>query len=273
MPIGPLMDAATREWTGAQPDRIIIRNPNDAAAVVTIFRSGTDRLNARSASINYSGATGRRLSASPPPGPAVATAGVMLGLHIGAFAGPVLRWTYFLLGLTGAAMVGTGLLLWTAKRRKAEAAPFFGFRFVERLNIGAIACLPAGMAACLLANRLIPADLPGRASIEVAAMFWVWFGLAALSVLRPVKHAWRETLGIAAFAFASLPVVSLATTDRGFVHSMRTGDGLFLAFDFAFIATALLLAFAAWRAGRLKQIKVARRTRRASVALVSAHAA
>jgi hypothetical protein len=176
----------------------------------------------------------------------------MLGLHVAAFAGPVLRWTYFLLGLTGAAMVGTGMLLWTAKRRRPDAKPFFGFRLVERLNIGAIACLPAGMAAYFLANRLIPAALAQRADMEVAAMFWVWFGLAALSLVRPVHRAWPETLAIAAAAFAALPLVNIATTQRGLFHSLATGDWLFLAFDLAFFAVAALLGFAAWRAWRLR---------------------
>lgn len=249
-PIAGIVSAATREWRGGRPDRIVVTDPGYANSTVTVFRSAGDQVNARGASISYAGAAAKRLSASPPPGPAIGTAGVMLGLHIAAFAGPVLRWTYFLLGLTGAAMVGTGLLLWTAKRRRPDARPFFGFRLVERLNIGAISCLPAGMAAYLLANRLIPATLPARADMEVAAMFWVWFGLATLSLARPVHRAWPETLAIAAAAFAALPLVNIATTERGLFHSLAAGDWLFLAFDLAFVAVAALLGFAAWRAGR-----------------------
>lgn len=249
-PIAPLIAAAAREWQGGRPGRIIIRHPNDAAATVTLLRDGSESLNARAASITFSGATGTRLSGSPAPGAAVTTAGVMLGLHIGQFAGPVMRWTYFLLGLTGAAMVGTGLLLWTAKRRKPGAKAFFGFRLVERLNIAAIACLPAGMAAYLLANRLIPAQLPGREGMEVATMFWTWFGLSGLSLLRPVKCAWTELLALSALAFLALPIVNMATTDRGLIASIPQGDWLFVAFDAAMLAIAAMLGLAAWRAGQ-----------------------
>ena len=50
---------------------------------------------------------------------------------------------------------------------------------------GAIAIgIAVSLAGFLLANRLIPAGLPGRANLEVSAMFWVWFGLAALSLLK-----------------------------------------------------------------------------------------
>ena len=258
-PIGPIVDAAAREWQGGRPRTIIIRNPNDAAATVTILRSSADQLNARAASFTYSGATGRKLSASPAPGAAIATAGVMLGLHLGNFVGPALRWTYFLLGLTGAAMVGTGLLLWTAKRCKPGAKPFLGFALVERLNISAIACLPAGMAAFLLANRLIPADLPGREALEVKAMYWTWLGLAALMMLRPVRRAWSEALALSAAVFLSLPLVNMATTDRGLLASLRSGDTLFLSFDAAMAAIGGLLAFGAWRATQIKAMPVRKR--------------
>jgi uncharacterized iron-regulated membrane protein len=246
--IGPLVEAAQREWGGGQASVVVVSNPGDAAATVTVSQGTDHRLNARGGTITYSGATGERRSASPPQGPAAATAGVMLGLHVGWFAPPALRWTLFLLGLSGAAMVGTGLLLWTAARRGPKAQPFFGLSLVERLNIGAIACLPAGMAAFLLANRLIPADLPGRAAMEVSAMFWTWFGLAALSLLRPAAKAWRETLVISAAAFAAIPVVNAVTTDRGLFDSLASGDWLFVGFDVAMLSIAALIGVGAWRA-------------------------
>ena len=104
------------------------------------------------------------------------------------------------------------------------------------------------MAAYFLANRLIPAGFPGRADLEVQARFWVWFGLAALSLLRPVRRAWIETLGIAAAAFAFIPLVNMFTTDRGMVQSIRHGDALFLSFDGVTLMVASLLGFAARRA-------------------------
>ena len=252
-PVGPMIEAAARTWAGDRPRTIVVRNPGDAAATVTVLRGTAARLDARPDSITFSSATGQELSRSPPPGPAVATAGVMLGLHLGHFASPALRWVYFFLGLTGAAMVGTGLVLWVVKRRKPNAAPFLGLMLVERLNIGAIACLPTGMAAFLLANRLIPADLPHRADLEVSAMFWVWFGLAVASLLRPARQAWTESLGLAAIAFAAVPVVNAATTDRGLIPSLRTGDWLFVGFDIAMLVIAALCGFASLKASRKPQ--------------------
>jgi len=258
-PVAPLIARASQEWGGGRPETMVVRNPNDGAATITLFQSTKDRLNARSGSIVFSGVDGRLLSASPPAGPAVETSGVMLGLHIGSFAGPMLRWTFFLLGLAGTAMVGTGLVLWTVKRKRPDAAPFFGIRLAERLNVGAIACLPAGMAAFLLANRLLPTTMAGRADTEVAIMFWTWFGLAAIACLRPIRRAWVETLAIAAIAFLALPLVNALTTDRDLFRSLSKGDGLFVAFDLAMLATAALLGFAAWRTAQVSSRPVRRK--------------
>lgn len=266
-PVAPLIARASAEWGGGRPATMVVRNPNDTTATITLFQSAKDRLNARGGSIVFSGIDGRRISASPPQGPAAETSGVMLGLHMGSFAGPLLRWTYFLLGLAGTAMVGTGLMLWTVKRKRPNAIPFFGIRLAERLNVGAIACLPAGMAAFLLANRLLPTTMIERAEAEVAIMFWTWFGLAAIACLRPIRRAWTETLAIAAIAFLALPLVNGLTTGRGLFRSLATGDWLFVAFDLAMLATGALLGFGAWRTTRapLRPTSRARRTQRLAI--------
>lgn len=242
VPIAPLVRDAERRL-GGEASRVVIRHPGDAAATVTISRHTARSINARSPTITYSGANGRVIAASHPGGPAVSTIGVMLGLHMAHFAAPALRWLLFLLGATGAAMVGTGLLLWTAARRRPTAAPFFGLRLVERLNIAAVAGMPVGMAAYLLANRAIPAGWEGRGDMEVSAMFWTWAAVALVQCLLPVARAWRAAFAMGALAFAAVPIADLATNPRGI------GDALFVGFDLAMVAIAALLAFAAWRAG------------------------
>lgn len=258
--IGSLVANAEARF-GAPATRMVVRNPNDSAATVTVYRHPSASLNARGPSVTYSGSDGRVLETSGGSGPALATAGVMLGLHVAQFAGTALRWTYFALGLTGAAMVGTGLLLWTAKRRKPGAAPFFGLMLVERLNIAVVAGLPVAMAAYLLANRLIPADAAGRADLEVAAMFWTWGLLAVVQLARPARRAWAEGFAIGAVAFVALPVVNAVTTARGLPGSLSNGDTLFAAFDLAMVGVAAVLAVGSWRAGRTVETPVRRRVR------------
>lgn len=259
--VGPLVADAERRW-GAPAARVVVTNPNDAAATVTVYRTPRASLNARGPSLTYAGSSGELIAQAGDPGPALATAGVMLGLHVAQFAGPALRWTLFGLGLTGAAMVGTGLLLWTAARRRPNATPFFGLKLVERLNIATIVGLPIGMAAFLLANRLIPADMAGRAEWEVKAMFWTWAAVALAQFARPARRAWPEGFALAALVFLAIPVADTLTTSRGLPGSLLAGDLLFAAFDLAMLAIALLLGVASWRAGKPPR-QVPRRTRQA----------
>jgi uncharacterized iron-regulated membrane protein len=254
--VAPLVRDAERRLGGAA-GRIVVSHPNDAAATVTVTRGNAASVGARGVSATYSGTTGRLLSVTPPPGPAITTANVLLGLHLAQFAGPGLRWMLFLLGLSGVAMVGTGLLLWTAARRRPGATPFFGLRLVERLNIATIAGLPLGMAAFLLANRLLPVDMAGRADAEVTAMFWTWGAAALLQCGRKARLAWRDLFALGALAFAAIPIVDALTTPR-----LAAGDPLFVAFDLAMAVMALALAFASRRAARIPVAPVRRSDRK-----------
>ncbi|WP_337303157.1 PepSY-associated TM helix domain-containing protein [Sphingomonas sp. MMO-176] len=258
--VGALAADAARRW-GAPPALMIVSNPGDAAAQVTFARSARDTIGARATTLTYAGVTGRLLREGGGTGPALSTAGVMLGLHVAQFAGPALRWTLFLLGLTGTTMVGTGLLLWTSARRRPGAAPFSGLRLVERLNIATIVGFPVGMAAYLLANRLIPADLAGRADLEVQAMFWTWGVVALAQLVRPARRAWREGFLLAAIAYAAVPLTNTLTTARGLPRSLVEGDMAFAAFDIAMLAIASLFALAAWRAGKAAGTKPRRKSR------------
>ncbi|KTT76174.1 hypothetical protein NS334_01605 [Sphingomonas endophytica] len=260
--IAPLVRDAEARLGGAA-SRMIIRHPGDAAATVAIGSGSDSSLSARARTVVYSGATGAILQQPIEAGPGVSTVGVMLGLHMARFAAPGLRWVLFLLGLTGCAMVGTGLLLWTAARRRPNAAPFFGLRLVERLNIATIAGLPIAIAAYFLANRLIAAGAEGRADAEVATMFYAWGAVALLQLARPARQAWRASFALGALLFAGIPVVNALTTTRGLWSSVRTGDWLFVSFDLSMLTTALVLAVAAWRAGRPRVTKAPRRAREA----------
>ncbi|MFK3888189.1 PepSY domain-containing protein [Sphingomonas sp. NPDC079357] len=258
VPIAPLVrDAEARLRMPAA--RVLVQQPGDAAAIVAVSGAADTRLNARAGTVVYSGATGALLQSPSGTGAAVSTAGVMLGLHIAHFAAPALRWVLFLLGLTGAAMVGTGLLLWTAARRKPGMAPIFGLRLVERLNIATIAGLPLGMGAFLLSNRVIPAAAEGRADVEVATMFYVWGVAAVLQSLRPAKQAWAILFATGSVVYLAIPMANALTTSRGLLASWRAGDGLFMGFDLAMLGIAALLGIAAWRAARPQKVRAARR--------------
>ncbi|AOF95683.1 putative transmembrane PepSY domain protein [Sphingobium sp. RAC03] len=164
--VSPLMAIASRTWGGAGVGSIQVTNPGDSTATITLRRSATTAIGARGESIVFAGPSGKLLDRHAQEGGALATQSVMVGLHAGRFANWGLRWLYFLSGIGGTIMVGSGLVLWTVKRRAKlpdPMQPHFGFRLVERLNIAAIVGLPAGLATYFLANRLLPIAMSDRA--------------------------------------------------------------------------------------------------------------
>lgn len=249
-PIAPLLNFAQARWgAGVQQYRIEIRYPDDANARI-ILRHAVDSPSHYSEGLVFDGVSGVLLTIQPPaPSSAKAVRNIFIGLHVGRFADPLLRWLYFISGLLGAGMIATGLVLWAAKRRqraeRPDGAAHFGLRLVERLNIGTIVGLPIAIAAYLWANRLLPLDLPQRGAWEVHVMFIVWAVMLLHATLRPPSRAWIEQFGLAAAAFALLPILNAVTTDRHLAHSLATDDWVFAGFDLTMLGLGLVFLWSA----------------------------
>ena len=246
-PIGPILDQARRAWGPDQVSRIGVALPGDAAARITLQRRPGSRISRGQAeTLVFAGATGAVLtSARPAPEPISAFRAALLGLHEGLFANGVLRWLYFLSGVLGTAMIGTGLVLWTVKRRqKLGAAGQAGIELqvIERLNAGVIVGLPIAVAAYFWANRLIPAHVETRAAWEIHVLFLTLAAALTYSACRPVERSWRELCAVASLAFAALPFVNLATTDRHLGVSLPAGDWVLAGFDLCMLATGAVFA-------------------------------
>jgi hypothetical protein len=155
----------------------------------------------------------------------------------------LLRWLYFVSGLMLTGVIGAGLLLWTAKRR--GRCTDLGFVLVERLNIGFVAGTPLAFAAFLLANRLLPPALPGRAAAEVRAVFVVWAVALLFASLRTPRRAWGELLAVTAAACLAIPVVDLIA-----VGGTMTGDRVAVDVATACLAVAYGLAAILATSGR-----------------------
>ncbi len=181
---------------------------------------------------------------------------MITGLHLGLFAEPVLRWLYFIVSLAGTAMVATGLVLWIAKRRQkarpGDAREAFSLRLVDGLNAGTIAGVVFGVAAVFLANRLLPADMPGRQVWEVRAFFIAW-GLSLVYAFLFQRRKWQDLLAVAAAALALVPVVNALTTDRHLGVSLPQGDWVMAGFDLTCLASALFFAWMAQKAARARK--------------------
>lgn len=248
-PIGPILAEARRQWgTESMVGTLRISNPGDAGARVQMGRGLHQGIRDDSDQLIFDGVSGALLGRAPDGGAGVATRDAMVGIHAGRFAPPSIRWFYFLSGLAGTVMVATGLVMWTAKRREKlpdPARPHFGFRLVERLNVGTVAGLPLGMVAMLWANRLLPIGMEGRWHGEVNTMFIVW-GLAVFhAFLRPPKRGWVEQFALGGALLVLLPFFDLVAGGGMGQHLVR-GDWTRIWTDATLLALGLsLLAIAA----------------------------
>lgn len=259
-----MLAARAEAAAGFRLSAITIFNPGDASAIMEA-RVANNRITGAERSINLDAVKGDVLSAMPTIGGAQRTQRVMVALHAGRFARPMLRWLYFLSGVGGTIMIATGLTLWTVKRRAKlpdPARPHFGFRLVARLNIGVIAGAPAGIAAYFLANRLLTLDMANRADWEINSLFIAWGALFVWTLARPVKQALIEALTVCATLYALVPVVNVLTTARGLIPSVIAGDWVFAGFDLTMLAMAAACAFTAWKVATHKAKATARRRTR-----------
>ena len=165
------LGGAGRKPLAGRVGRITVNNPAMPAPRDADAQRGRRRVYGRlSPYMRFDGVTGQ-MQETWTSSAHRAHGGVITGLHLGLFAAPLLRWFYFLVSLAGTGMVGTGLVLWIAKRRQKArpgAREAFSLRLVDGLNAGTVAGLFIAVAAFFWANRLLP-DLPGRQLWEVRA--------------------------------------------------------------------------------------------------------
>ncbi|MCU0882908.1 MAG: PepSY domain-containing protein, partial [Hyphomonadaceae bacterium] len=242
---------AQARWGGAAIASLDIQHPNDAHARIVINGDYTATPTRHAATLVFDGVSGELLAeqAAQQTAPR-AFRDLMLGLHEGLFAGPALRALYVLSGLLGAAMIATGLVLWSVKRRqkieKARAAPHAGLRLVDKLNLATLIGLPVAVAAYFWANRLLPTDMASRSAWEVHVLFLTWLALLLHASLRPTQRAWIEQTGLAALVYGLLPLVNALTTDRHLAASLPAGDWVFAVFDLSMLALGAAFAATAW---------------------------
>ncbi|MGB0210709.1 PepSY-associated TM helix domain-containing protein [Algiphilus sp.] len=248
---GPLARAGAR-WGMDGIGGFEIDHPGDANARINVYGLYTAGPLREAPGMVFDGVSGELLETRHAGETAAkATRDVFLGLHEGMFAGPVVRALYLFASVLGTAMIATGLVLWSAKRRQNQArrpgGVARGVVLVERLNIGTVVGLPVGIAAYFWANRLLPADFAARADWEVHAMFLTWAAMLVHAAVRPRTRAWIEQFSVAAAAFALIPVLNALTTDRHLAQSLPAGDWVFAGFDLGMLVLGAVAGLIAWQ--------------------------
>ncbi len=210
---------------------LTVRHPGDGNAVVQTARHVEDRLAAVADHVSFDAVTGEELARQTQWNAMVYAFRAQVGLHLAHFGGAPVRWLYFLSGLLGAAMMAAGTVLLLRKRRQRHGNDRWQ-RWLEAMGAASISGALLASLAYFWANRLFPAAIPGRDSLEVAAFFTVW-GLALLHALIRGKQAWREQIMAAALLFILLAAFDAIA--RGF------GDVVRRSIDLTFLASGILL--------------------------------
>jgi uncharacterized iron-regulated membrane protein len=253
VPLAPLVVEAERAWGTLRASLIEVERPGRAGSRISIESQRSRVVGSNRESLLFDGVTGQRLSRPAQPA-AEKFRRTLLNLHEGHFSGLLLRCLYVLSALGGTAMVGSGLLLWSSKRKaklmRSSERPGFGIAAVDVLNVGTIIGLPIGIAAYFWANRLIPVGIEGRGAWEIHALFLAWGATFVAASVRREVRAWVEPCCVAAAAYASLPLLNALTTERHLGVTLPAGDWVLAGFDLAALLVGLFFVWLARIAGR-----------------------
>lgn len=253
---------------------IAVSDPGRGSSRIDMVRVDGDSMWGGSDRLRFDGTSGTLLSRIEETGPPWYVAfRVFRIIHEIKFADPFLRWLYFVMSAISCAMIGTGTVLWSVKRRarhvallqQSAARPLTQF-WAEAGNIGVIAGLCTATLAYFWANRLIPAAMSGRAGLETAVFFAIWALslIAALveiaarrnalgnavSAQRVLRRLWARHWAVAASLALLLPAIDELSVD-GVGQALRTGDGLVLGFHATVLMVGIAMVAAAWAASRI----------------------
>lgn len=262
--ISSLYEVAEQQWQSDSLTVVEISAANDINARVVFSRHETDISYNPKDKVMVNAITGEMIhrNSLDYPVSSIIENG-FTSLHEGHFADTLARWIYFITGLVGTAMIASGLVLWTTKRKpqqmKKPNGPDFGYRLVDQLNVGTIVGLPISIAIYFYANRLLPLSMANRGDWEVNVMFISWALFLLYPTLRPVGKAWVEQLQFGAIIFLLLPVVNLLTTDKHLGITLMHGDWNFAGFDLTMIVIGIAFALTSIKVKAMQKNKKVQR--------------
>lgn len=231
--VDAMVAEAQRRWRergeAGEVGYLELAHVGDANGTVSVYRAGTDRVALLGEGIHFNASTGKMIHEDPP---ATATGNLsefLTGLHLQQFRHWLLRWLYVLGGLAGAVCIATGFVFFVEKRKRQRQHALRGSqgaRVVDALAVASVTGMVLATLGILVANRLLPEDMPARGDWERYA-FWGTWVLALLhaawrsaAVARGLPNpAWREqSWAIAAMSVAAVLLNWITTGD----HLLRT---------------------------------------------------
>ncbi|MET0378472.1 MAG: PepSY-associated TM helix domain-containing protein [Spongiibacteraceae bacterium] len=248
---------AERDMAG-EVGSLRIEHLDDANGYVSVYRAGSDRVALVGEGIHFKAGTGELLRADPPRTAVSSINEFLTGLHLQHFEHWLLRWLYFVGGIAGCVCIATGFIFFVEKRKRQHAARGeSGARCVDALAVTTVTGMLIATVTMLVANRLLPVDLPQRGDWEQYVFWGAWLLAAAHAFWRTapvlqarIAPAWAEQ-SVAVALLAVLAVI-LNWTSTG-DHLLRTiGNGYWpvAGVDLTLLGGAVLAVVAA---NRLRQ--------------------
>jgi uncharacterized iron-regulated membrane protein len=250
---------AKRRWQArdmaGEVGYLTINHLNDKNGYVSIFRAGTDRVTLVGQGVHFEAATGRVIREDPPLTAVSAVNEFLTGLHLQHFEHWLLRWLYVLGGLAGCVCIATGFVFFVEKRKKQHAkAGIGGARLADALAVATVTGMVIAAVAMLVANRVLPADLPGRGDWEKYSFWGAWLIALAHALWRTapvlqahIAPAWREQCRALAVLAVLAVLLNWATTGDHLARTIVTGYWPVAGVDLSLLATACIAVLAARR--------------------------
>jgi len=237
---------------------LVLQHVGDANGYVSVYRAGTDRIALVGDGIHYKAATGELIHEDPAPSAAGRVAEFLTGLHLQHFRHWLLRWMYVLGGLLGAVCIATGFLFFVEKRKRQHARQGQqGARVIDALAVTTVTGMVLAALGILVANRLLPEDLPARGDWERYAFWGTWL-LAMLQAAwrsAPVARglanpAWREQCTMIALLALAAVLLNWITTGDHLLRTIGAGYWPVAGVDLTLLAGGVVAALTARRLKR-----------------------
>ena len=254
--VDAMVAEAQRRWEAndkaGEVGFLVLQHVGDANGYVSVYRAGTDRIALVGDGIHFKASTGELIREDPAPTATGRMAEFLTGLHLQHFRHWLLRWMYVLGGLLGAVCIATGFLFFVEKRKRQHAKQGQqGARVVDALAVTTVTGMVLAALGILVANRVLPEDLPARGDWERYA-FWGTWSLALLHAAwrsAPVARglpnpAWREQCGMIAVMALAAVLLNWITTGDHLARTLGAGYWPVAGVDLTLLACGTIAALA-----------------------------
>lgn len=257
--VDKMMAEAQRRWAArdmaGEVGYLFINHVDDANSYVSIYRAGTDRIGLLGEGVHFKGTTGEVLREDPAQTAVESVHTFLTGLHLQHFRHWLLRVLYFVGGIAGCVCIATGFVFFVEKRKKQHAKQGSrGARIVDALAVTTVTGMLIATGSMLVANRLLPDDLPLRGLWEQRVFWGSWLVAFFHAAWRtaPVQQArmapaWGEqTWAVAVLAVAAV-VLNGVTTGDHLLRTLSAGYWPVAGVDLVLLGSAVLAVIAARR--------------------------